>query len=421
MYEVASDGLTFLSVQTFTGFLALFWYVLLFEVPRYVLPFFVAAFVPARRRGGGRRDPAVGRVSVLIVGHNEETTIETCVLSLHEQSHPPEEIVVVSDGSTDRMPEKIRELLARGLIQRGHCMQLRGGKSAGVNLAERLASGDILVNIDCDCVLDRHALREIVRPFADECVAAVAGNIAVRNPRQSLVATFQAVEYLISLSLGKYVLDMIDQVSCASGAFSAFRRVALDDVGGLDSGGGEDLDVTLRLRRAGWRIEYAPDSVCFSNAPASFSALVRQRFRWERDAVQLRYRKHSGVLNPFSHAFRPGELFHELEFLAFNVVGAFAFPLYILWLVLTYGDFALVILVAAQAGMLVLDVVLFAAAAYANPHVPAAGLIAYVPGFSLFNGYVMRAIRIAAYTQEWVYRSSYRDPYVPAKVHRARR
>ena len=51
----------------------------------------------------------------------------------------------------------------------------------------------------------------------------------------------------------------------------------------------------------------------------------------------------------------------------------------------------------------------------------ALALAPYVPGYSLFNGFVMRFVRLAAYLQEWIIEASYRDTYVPSKVHRVRR
>ena len=81
----------------------------------------------------------------------------------------------------------------------------------------------------------------------------MAGNIVVRNPKASLIAAFQAIEYLISISQGKQAANLTNQMTCVSGAFGAFRRSALEGVGGLDAGGGEDLDVTLSLRKAGWK------------------------------------------------------------------------------------------------------------------------------------------------------------------------
>ena len=74
---------------------------------------------------------------------------------------------------------------------------------------------------------------------------------------------------LLSISLGKRIAAMFDQVVCVSGAFGAFRREALDDVAALDAGGGEDLDITLRLRRRGWGIVFVEDAVCYTDVPAN--------------------------------------------------------------------------------------------------------------------------------------------------------
>lgn len=420
MLTLVSDGLAFLQSQSFAGLLALYWFIFIFELPRYALSFATAAFFSKGDNGEEVDRKALGRIAVIIAGHNEEGAIEQRVRSLWEQSLPPDEIVVVSDGSTDRMTRKLNELLREGLIQRAHGTALRAGKSAATNLAKRLSSGDILVNVDCDCSFDRHALRNIVRPFADPAVGAVSGNILLRNAHATVVTAFQAIEYMISISLGKRALGMVNQVSCASGAFSAFRGEALEDVGMLDSGGGEDLDVTLRLRRAGWGIGFAHNAICYTDVPATLSTLTRQRFRWERDAVRLRYRKHIDFLNPFSRRFRVMELYHEFEFLVFNVIAAAALPFYFIWLFVTYGDLAAVILLGAQVGLVLFDFIVFALAAYATPKAETARLWPYVAGYSLFNGIFMRIIRALAYLQEWVFKASYRDNYVPDKVHLVR-
>ncbi len=249
MGEAFSDGMTLLVSQSKESLLAMFWFVAIFEFPRYTLSF-LSVFVTSVRTSRSHLPPPAGTVSVVIAGHNEEDAIERCVLALYEQSRRPDEIIVVSDGSTDRMAAKVRALEARGLIKEGHATQLRAGKSAAVNLACRRATGDFIINIDCDCSFDRQAFKEILEPFHDPEVAGVAGNIVVRNPTKSVVTEFQAIEYLISISQGKQAANLADTMTCVSGAFGAFRSSALEAVGGLDSGGGEDLDVTLRLRHA---------------------------------------------------------------------------------------------------------------------------------------------------------------------------
>lgn len=421
MSQLASDGITYLTSQSGDSLLHLFWFVALFEIPRYTFSFIAVAavgFRPAKKPS--QSAPDVGRVTVVIAGHNEQDSIERCVHSVYEQSLPPDEIIVISDGSTDRMPEKLRELQMRGLIKEGHCTQLRAGKSAGFNLALVRATGDIIVNVDCDCTFDRHAIKEIVAFFADPQVGGVAGNIVPRNATRSLITEFQAIEYLISISHGKQAANIIDQMTCVSGGFGAFRRHALTRVGGLDAGGGEDLDVTLRLREAGWKTLFAPDAICYTDVPETLGALTRQRFRWERDAVRLRYRKHGALLNPFSRRFRLIELSHEIDFIVFSILSAIVFPFYVLWLFATYGDLAVMVLIAAQLGMLVLDGLSFVLAALTSPRLRSWPLLPYVPGYSLFNSLIMRFIRLAAYLQEWVFDASYRDAYVPQKVHRVR-
>ena len=179
-------------------------------------------------------------------------------------------------------------------------------------------------------------------------------------------------------------------------------------------------DPALRLRRAGWKIGFAEKAICYTDTPATMTALTKQRFRWERDAVRLRYRKYIGLINPFSKRFQPMELLHEFEFLLFNVIGAVALPLYCLWLFATFGELAFVILIGAQAGLLLVDFLVLLLAAHATPRAEAARLFFFLPAYSLFNGIFMRFIRLAAYIQEWIYDASYADSYVPVKVHQQR-
>lgn len=423
MFTAVSDAATYLSAQSLAGLLGLFWFTVIFEVPRYTISFVSAILckLHIKSAGPGRRTADVGRVTVVVAGYNEEDSVRRCVLSLHAQSRKPDEIIVVSDGSTDNMPGVLRDLLSEGLIDHAHCTDLRAGKSAAINLAERWATGDIIVNVDCDCSYDRHALRNIIAPLEDREVGAVSGNILVRNPQVSLVTSFQAIEYLISISLGKQAAQLIDQVVCVSGAFGAFRRTAMESVHGVDVGGGEDLDLSLKLRKAGWKICFADTAICYTDVPESLQVLTNQRFRWERDAVRSRYRKHADMMNPFSPRFRLAELLHEVDFIVFQIIGAAILPIYIVWLFLTYGELGLIFLLAAQFGLLILDIVVFALAALATPKAISLPLLVYVPGYSLFNGVHMRFVRLFAYMQEWIFNASADDNYVPEKVRLVRK
>ncbi len=322
---------------------------------------------------------------------------------------------MVSDGSTDAMTNRLRELRHLGLVHVVHSTHLRAGKAAATNLAVKSATGDIIINVDCDCTLDRFAFENICQAFSDPRIGAVAGNIVVRNPKVSFVTGYQSLEYLVILSLGKRGSNIADTVVCASGAFSAFRKQALEAVKGLDAGGGEDLDLTLRIRKAGWGVQFAPEAICYTDVPETMGALLRQRFRWERDAIRLRFRKHKDQLAPMSSRLQGLELVHQLEYLIFDVGAALAMPFYLAWLFTTYGDTALPILIAAQLGMFVLDVFTLCLAALTMPKVLSVRHLLYMPAYSVMNSYFMRFVRLAAYFQEWIFTASYADSYVPAQ------
>jgi cellulose synthase/poly-beta-1,6-N-acetylglucosamine synthase-like glycosyltransferase len=427
-----ADGIDLLSNLEASGLIAMLWYLIVFEIPRYGLSFLSLVFLPfyspsfADPRGQARasalREDLSSRptVSVVVVGHSEERALETCIESLRAQSLKDFEIVVVSDGSRDDMIGEAERLRRLGKIDRVLATDLRCGKSAGMNLAVRAASGDIIINVDCDCSYDRFALERILRPFDDQIVGAVCGDIVPRNSKVSLIAAMQTIEYLISISLAKRVADMLGQVVCISGAFGAFRREALESVGGMDPGGGEDLDVTIRLRAKGWRMRFEPDAVCYTDVPAVSWSLVRQRLRWERDCIRVRFRKHKRLLSPWSLRFHPSETIHQIDFAIFHVVFAFLFPVYIsfLWLSLSFSF--VFVLIAVQVVAMLMDTLAFIIAIAITGRWSSIGYAAYLPVYGLYTGLFMRLIRLWAYIDEWAFDSSRWDSYVPGRVTESR-
>ncbi|MGF1640915.1 MAG: glycosyltransferase [Rhodospirillales bacterium] len=396
--------------------LGMFWFLLLLDVPRYsfaCLSVGLSEVFRSGRRPAGAREPLV---SVVIVGHNERPTIRRCIASLREQTYRNLEIICVDDGSDDGMAEELRRLRLEGLIDGAFTTNPRCGKPSACNLAFSRARGDILVNADVDCTFDRDAIRNIVAPLADPMVGAVAGNIGVRDADATLISGLQAVEYLISISLGKRALEFFDIVTCASGAFSAFRRRALESVGGLDVGPGEDLDLTLRLRKAGWKVRFAEDAWCLTTVPSTIPDFVRQRLRWERDAIRLRLRKHRDIINPQNGAFYVAEFIQFVEFLITNVVITFAFPLYLIWLFYQFGAQAMTILALVTIVYILLDLIAAGSALVANDRPGLWRVWPYILPYGAFNAFFMRGIRIYAYVQEWIFRTSYSDSYIPERV-----
>lgn len=410
------DPTYFLSNAEPSTLIGMLWFLLILDIPRYTFACIsVVVYEVFRRR---RKHTVVGEplVSIVIVGHNERPTIRRCIASLREQSYRNIEIICVDDGSNDGMAEELSKLRAEGLVDGALTTNPRCGKPSACNLAFGRARGDLIVNADVDCTFDRDAIANIIAPLADPKVGAVSGNIGVRNAEESLISGLQSVEYLISISLGKRALDFFNIVTCASGAFSAFRRQALESVGGLDVGPGEDLDLTLRLRKAGWEVRFAEDAWCLTNVPATIPGFVTQRLRWERDAIRLRLRKHRDVINPTNRAFYFSEFLHNCEFLFTNIIVTFAFPFYLIWLFFQFGSGAWTILVLVMMGYVLLDFIAAGCALAAGYRPGAWRVWPYVIPYGAFNAFVMRGIRIYAYLQEWIFRTSYTDRYIPKRV-----
>lgn len=405
--------------------IAMFWLMLILEVPRYGLgALTVLAMSFRRKKPLGTRESArlaTMKISVVVAGHNEASAIWKCLRSLGEQTRRPDEIIVVDDGSTDGMREVLAELRRAKLIDISLCNQVRCGKPAACNLGINLSRGDIIINLDADCSYDRDAIERLIEPFADPQVGATTGAIAARNFDRSAVTAWQALEYLLSISLGKRVADMLGLVMCASGAFGAFRRAAVEQVGVMVPGPGEDLDMTMRLRRSGWKIRFVGEAWCFTDVPETFAALSRQRRRWDRDTLRLRLRKFRDTFHPFRRNFSLLETFEQLEFVVLNLLVTVLFPAYLVFLALFLGTGALYVIVFVAMIYFFSDTMAFLVALKVSNRYPARmiwTIAPYLLTYGLFNGGLMRLVRLYAYYEEWVLRASRRDSYSPSRISR---
>lgn len=134
-----------------------------------------------------------------------------------------------------------------------------------------------------------------MRWFADPEIGAVAGNAKVGN-RVNLVTRWQAVEYDTAQNIERRALTRFDAIMVVPGAVGAWRRAALDMAGGYPEDTlAEDQDLTIAVQRCGWKIGYDEEAVAWTEAPETFAALAKQRFRWSFGTLQCLW-KHRGIL-----------------------------------------------------------------------------------------------------------------------------
>ena len=257
----------------------------------------------ARQRGSGWGPPVTEPVSVLVPAFNEAKCIENTVRSLAVSDHPIE-VVVIDDGSTDgtaRLVENLRLPDTRVLCQPN------AGKAAALNHGLARARHDLVVMMDGDTVFEPSTVRELVQPFGDPQVGAVAGNAKVGN-RDSLIGAWQHIEYVMGFNLDRRMYDVLRCMPTVPGAVGAFRRSALERAGGMSEDTlAEDTDITMALHRDGWRVVYAERARAWTEAPESVQQLWSQRYRWSYGTMQAIW-KHRGALLESGHSGRFGRL-----------------------------------------------------------------------------------------------------------------
>lgn len=409
--------------RTFGDFVLMFWFALIFELPRFVFATLAVGFAeffrpgsvtaPSNRRSPWEKPPLV---SLLLAGHNEGACLETAVRGLKEQTYQNIEIIVIDDGSTDDMADVGKQLLADGQIDSFLSTGLRGGKSSAANYGLGHCRGDIVMIADIDTSFDIDAIERVIEPLADPEVGAVSGNLAVRNPRDSVVTRYQSLQYLLSISLGRRFSSMVGMLFIASGAFAAFRRHALLGIGGWEVGPGEDADITAKLRQAGWKIRFAPDAWALTDVPVDALSLARQRLRWNRSLIRVRLRKFAPMFYPWRANFSLSNAAGHADILFFQGLLPLSFFFYLLTLFAQYGTDALAILAIVSTGYVITTFFAALVALALNPAYADWRLLVYVPGYSLFNAYFLRAVSVYSYIDEWFLRKSYKDSYVPTRV-----
>ncbi|MGA5503553.1 bifunctional polysaccharide deacetylase/glycosyltransferase family 2 protein [Streptomyces umbrinus] len=225
-------------------------------------------------------------VSVIVPAYNEKECIANTLESLAKSTHPIE-IIVVDDGSTDDTSRIARDAARSfGMTNVRVIRQENAGKPAALNNGVRSASYDIVVMMDGDTVFEPDAVHQLVQPFADPEVGAVAGNAKVGN-RNTIIGAWQHIEYVMGFNLDRRMYDLLRCMPTIPGAIGAFRRDAVLEVGGMSEDTlAEDTDITIAMHRGGWRVVYQEHARAWTEAPASLKQLWSQRYRWSYGTMQ---------------------------------------------------------------------------------------------------------------------------------------
>ena len=223
------------------------------------------------------------KVSVVVPFYNAERTLAECLEALADQDYAEYEVILVDNNSTDLSPAIAREFLeTHPDFEAQLVREQRQGVSIARNTGARLATGEIIANTDSDCLPTRSWLSELVEAFADEEIAAVAGNIDTRRP-ENIYELFSALFTLQSREReAKYQEYTLTQGGCAA-ANLAVRRNWFVDLEGFDEsahyrgrGLSDDQDFLARLNQRGGTLWAITGATVLHWHRSSFFSMVHQ-------------------------------------------------------------------------------------------------------------------------------------------------
>ncbi len=256
---------------------------------KYVIHLFIAPWYPMVNYLRSKKflTPSLLSVSVLIPAWNEETGIRATIESVIKTKYPHLQIIVINDGSTDKTDEIVKKFI--GTYEKKsaqHKASLcyinipNGGKARALNTALKVAHGEIIVTIDSDSVMDKNAIKNLVKHYGDPNVASVSGNVVIGN-RTKPIGLIQQLEYIYGFYF-KRADSILNAVYIVGGAAASYRKNIITKIGGFDENSlTEDIDLSTRIQDHGYYVRYAADAIVYTEGPSDFTGLFQQRLRWK--------------------------------------------------------------------------------------------------------------------------------------------
>ena len=247
-------------------------------------------------------------VSILITAYNEEKDIEKKLRNTFDLDYPKDklEIVVASDGSTDATDDIVRnyERNDRGIRVVLHRVEGRLGKTATQNSAVRICRGDIIVFSDAASMYDPHAIKALVRNYADPSVGAVSGMYRYINKTKGSVGFATILFWHFENFIKSRQTRIKTTTGCCGCIYSVRKKLYTELPPNIIS----DLVEPLTILKKGYRISFEPLALAYEETTEKPKEEFKMRIRViVRGMNGLLYMR--SLLNPFRYPFVSFQLF----------------------------------------------------------------------------------------------------------------
>jgi len=213
------------------------------------------------------------QLSVVIPVYNSERTIENCLNSVIKAFPTKKEIIVIDDASTDNSPNIVSRFPVKLF-----CCTNRSGPAKARNLGIEHSTSQIIAFVDSDCSLEKHSLETLIRVLTENDTEDIGGVGGVAEPlKKTLISDSYSVRLFGTSLVEETGIREIDSIGSA---FAVYFKKVLIDVGGFDENlrGGEDYDLNLRIRKAGYKLLLEPSAVAQHDHPTSLLKLAKKWF-----------------------------------------------------------------------------------------------------------------------------------------------
>ncbi len=270
--------------------------VLIVFTNRYVLGSLLRISDKRTVAGYGVDPPVWPTVAIVVPVYNEGSHVLQTAASFEQLDYPRDRLqaVFIDDVSTDDTYAHLLTVTQKYPWMKVIQNERNVGKRIGIKNAVLKTHTDLILSVDSDVIVDKDALRILVRHLYASGSDAAGGCVYVSNADVNWLTRMQAVKYWVGYQFLKNVENAFSHIMCLSGCLTIYRRAALLAVDGDvekrtflgdEVKYGEDRFLTRKLVERGYKTRLCFEAKCYTKAPADFAGYVSQQLRWRRSNI----------------------------------------------------------------------------------------------------------------------------------------
>ncbi|OXT06690.1 glycosyl transferase [Thermoanaerobacterium thermosaccharolyticum] len=264
--------------------LALFIITFIAYAPGYLVAFDTVSLLLDKQPSYRNTNPDIP-ITVLIAARNEADKIADTLKYISTQEYNGKiQVVIVDNNSSDGTIEAAKNDAKHYGIQCKFLFESKPGKNNALNTGLKTIDTEYFITLDADTLLHRNAINNIVSRIlsAPPDVCAVAGHVLVRNSRNNILSKMQEWDYFMGIASLKRMQGLYQDTLVAQGAFSLYKTDIVKKIGGWEDVIGEDIVLTWKFFKSGYKVYFEPFAVAFTEVPTRMKHFIRQRSRWAR-------------------------------------------------------------------------------------------------------------------------------------------